>query len=853
MVKLHCLGGCHEVGRNAFLVESKSKVMLDYGAKVETGETPMLPKTKTDALFITHGHLDHLGMAPYLHKRTHCKVYSTTPTYEFSNLLLRDALKIARIKERRAHYTPADIFSMNKDYGKVNYADEIKVGDIRVDVWDAGHVPGSAMYVVKAGGKKILYTGDFKLEATRLVNGARFDVKNVDAVVMENTYSSRDHPPRAEQEKELYKSIKETVENGGVVLLPTFAVRAPEILLILDHFGANFPVYLDGMAKDALSITLDHPEFIRNQKELHDAAENVIMLYENEERNNAMKEPCVIVTTGGAMEGGPIVHYMKNLYAREDSSIFFTGFQIPGTAGRYLEDTGRYVAGAIDFKVKMNLKKFDFSVTPDTLVLVRDAEKIKLCHIKDVPNKFDVQTLECFAFDKNTLKSKWYPVSAVIKHNYAGKLYKITTKSGRSTEITQGHSIFVIRDGKIVDVPGEEVKVGDYIVIPKRITTDEDVQKIDFSKYFQRSDLTAPKEIHVTKAICRLMGYYAAEGHSVDRLGISLNNETEQELAQEITNSITEVFPQLQVQTYYPNPSELQLRFGGTLTARIFKGFCGKGAHNKCAPDFLFQSSIENIGEFVGAYLTGDGWFDKDKLRVKSVSKKLIDDILYLLLRLGIIAKYDGVRISKERKAPQGTIFKESRSHQLRIQGLEDLRIILPYLRSKLKTDVETYLNSTAKTMTYPPKALPVRELNLKESMEDYNWRIEKILRSSSRNHISPNLIKNENITNQFLTNVLNGDVAFDLVTKSEEDNYAGEVYDLSVPGPQNFLGGTGGIFLHNSAHAGRTELIKFIQKVRPKKMVAIHGDYCGKFATEMKGRFGIDTYAPKVGDIIKI
>jgi len=377
MVKIHCLGGCREVGRNAFLVESKAKVMLDYGAKVESGETPMLPKSKVDALFITHGHLDHLGMAPYLHKRSRCKVYSTAPTYEFSNLLLRDALKIARIKERSAHYTPSDIFMMNKDYAKINYADEIKIGDAKIDVWDAGHVPGSAMFVVKAEGKKILYTGDFNLNPTRLVHGAKFDVKDVDALIMENTYSSRDHPPRDEQEKELYEAVKETIERGGVVLLPTFSVRAPEILLILDHFGANFPIYLDGMAKEALSITMDHPEYLRDAKKLHHAAENAIMLYETEERNNAMKEPCVIVTTGGSMEGGPIVHYMKNLYAREDSSIFFTGFQIPGTAGRYLEDTGRYVAGAIDFKVKMNLKKFDFSAHAGRTELIKFIQNVR--------------------------------------------------------------------------------------------------------------------------------------------------------------------------------------------------------------------------------------------------------------------------------------------------------------------------------------------------------------------------------------------------------------------------------------------------------------------------------------------
>ena len=80
MVKLHCLGGFREVGRNAVLVESKSaNIMLDYGFAVESGEIPKIPKEKVDACFITHGHLDHLGMAPMLHHRKNNMTYANAP------------------------------------------------------------------------------------------------------------------------------------------------------------------------------------------------------------------------------------------------------------------------------------------------------------------------------------------------------------------------------------------------------------------------------------------------------------------------------------------------------------------------------------------------------------------------------------------------------------------------------------------------------------------------------------------------------------------------------------------------------------------------------------------------------
>ena len=379
MVKLHCLGGGHEVGRNSFLVETKSaKLTLDAGLKVESGELPLMPKTKVDACFVTHGHLDHLGSAPVLHRRTLSKFYMTPPTFDFSDLLLHDSIKVAKIKERVAHFQPADILRMARLTSKINYGDEIKLShDCKVEVWDAGHIPGSAMFLLTVEGKKILYTGDFKLEPVKLVSGARCQAENVDLAIMECTYSSREHPNRKEEEKKLFATIKETLENGGTALLPSFAVRAPELLMILQEFGAKWPVYLDGMAKSATEITLKYPEYIRDFKALRSAIEMAIPLYENQERNNALKDPCIIVTTGGAMEGGPIVHYMKQLYASEKSSIIFTGYQIPKTAGRYLLDTGRYIVGALDFKVKMKIHSFDFSSHAGRTELIKFIQKLR--------------------------------------------------------------------------------------------------------------------------------------------------------------------------------------------------------------------------------------------------------------------------------------------------------------------------------------------------------------------------------------------------------------------------------------------------------------------------------------------
>jgi len=131
--------------------------------------------------------------------------------------------------------------------------------------------------------------------------------------------------------------------------------------MILDQFKADFPIYLDGMAREATQIALRYPEFIRDPKALKKALEDVKHIHSPEERKKIVKEPCAIVTTGGMMEGGPVIQYMKYLYNNEQSSIIFTGFLIPKTAGRYLLDTGRFVNEELDFKVKMNILNLDFS------------------------------------------------------------------------------------------------------------------------------------------------------------------------------------------------------------------------------------------------------------------------------------------------------------------------------------------------------------------------------------------------------------------------------------------------------------------------------------------------------------
>jgi putative mRNA 3-end processing factor len=291
---------------------------------------------------------------------------------------LKDSLKIARIKEFTKHFGQSDIDKMDKNQVRVTYGQRLESENFSMDIFDAGHIPGSAAPLLEIDKKRILYASDFNVNPTRLLNGAKIDVKNIDALIIESTYSNRNHPDRKETEKKFFETVEGTIANGGVAVIPSFAVaRSAEILMILDSFKANFPIYLDGMAKQATQVALNYPELIRDPNALRKAVEDVKPIYSNDERKKIIKEPCAIVTSSGLLDGGPSVYYIKYLYNNIESSIVFTGFLIPRTSARYLVDTGRFVTEGIDLKIKMGIHQYDFSAHSGRDNLFDFVKKIK--------------------------------------------------------------------------------------------------------------------------------------------------------------------------------------------------------------------------------------------------------------------------------------------------------------------------------------------------------------------------------------------------------------------------------------------------------------------------------------------
>jgi len=249
--------------------------------------------------------------------------------------------------------------------------------------------------------KKIFYTGDIKLESTRLVNGCKLPKENIDVLIIESTYSNRNHPNRIKQEEKFKDEIDQALNNNEIALVPVFAVgRAQEILLILKDY-ANY-IALDGMAKEATEIILGYKKYLSNYMELKKIFNKIKKMKNNKQRDSIIKKPCIIITTAGMLSGGPVVHYIKKIHERKESRIILTGFQVEGTHGKTLLDTGVFKNEDIEIPVRCKISKFDFSSHAGKNELFEIMKKLKPKKVfcvhgdkckefaKEIENKFKI-------------------------------------------------------------------------------------------------------------------------------------------------------------------------------------------------------------------------------------------------------------------------------------------------------------------------------------------------------------------------------------------------------------------------------------------------------------------------------
>src|SRR3989338_4244217 len=248
-MELTFLGAAQEVGRSSIYLSAGDKVLFDCGLKIHSDSNfPMAPPEKPDAVVVSHAHLDHTGFLPSLFKHgSHPELICTPPTLAMGEVIVRDSLDI--MERRGEHpYQVGHVKAMLESARLLSFNKKRAIGESELTMYCAGHIPGAAICDLQTPEGRLVYTGDFKGEETKTTFATDAPPKGPDAMIIESTYADLDHPPRKGLEAELGRQVRETLENGGSVLLPAFAIgRTQELMRIVRSENRDVGILVCGM------------------------------------------------------------------------------------------------------------------------------------------------------------------------------------------------------------------------------------------------------------------------------------------------------------------------------------------------------------------------------------------------------------------------------------------------------------------------------------------------------------------------------------------------------------------------------------------------------------------------------
>jgi len=364
VLRVRVLGGGREVGRAAVAVslgDGRQSLLLDYGVNFDEEDKPRFPEhvkpSEVAGLVLTHAHLDHVGAAPMLHVTSKVSTVATALTKRLCEIMIKDFIKIS------GYYLPyeeVDLYNMIDGIQDYSYENEVQLGDYRVKLLNAGHIPGSSMAYVEVGEYSVVYTGDVNTIDTRLVSRASASGVKADVVIIEGTYGWIRHPPRELVEREFLEAVEEVTDRGGNVLIPAFSLgRAQEILTLLyERFEGD--VFYDGMIRQIYEVFISYPEYINKYEELLRSKEEFKPVVRPSQRRKIVDgRGNVIVASAGMLKGGPAVYYLKKLAGDPLNAVFMVSYQAPGTPGRHLLEDG--IPSEDVGPVKARVQWFDFS------------------------------------------------------------------------------------------------------------------------------------------------------------------------------------------------------------------------------------------------------------------------------------------------------------------------------------------------------------------------------------------------------------------------------------------------------------------------------------------------------------
>jgi metallo-beta-lactamase family protein len=375
-MKLTSYGGADGVTGSKHLVEfGGARILLDcglfQGLKLHR-ERNWLPLpfdvASLDAVVLSHAHLDHSGYLPVLVKHGYRgPVLASTATRDLADVLLRDSAHLQEEDARRINrygiskhgkalplYTGADAVRAVQRIAPLAAGNTAKVGRVEVSLTPVGHLLGANAVTLTAGRERIVFSGDLGRDHDLLLPPPE-RIRRADVLLIEATYGNRVHP-KDDVQAMLGGVIRRTVQRGGSVLLPSFAVgRAQALLLVLQRLKRagdippSLPIFLDSpMAIAATEVTLRHRKLLRLPKREIDGLTDGVRFIETgaqSQRLTRSRYPAVIISASGMATGGRVLHHLSAMAPDARHHIAFPGFQVAGTRG------ARLVAGEREVKI----------------------------------------------------------------------------------------------------------------------------------------------------------------------------------------------------------------------------------------------------------------------------------------------------------------------------------------------------------------------------------------------------------------------------------------------------------------------------------------------------------------------